>query len=143
MVTLNSTLIVELVLFLVFLWGTSRFIIRPVLRQVDDREHAIESDTEAARANLKEAKSLDEKYQKESIRIRRAADEIVRKHRQEALREHADRITVARRDADDEVARFREEMAKSIADQADTIKSEAPAIAESMAKALKIGGPQS
>ena len=51
MVTINATIIVELVLFLLFLWGTQRYILAPVLKNIDEREDSIEQDRAQAEAN--------------------------------------------------------------------------------------------
>ena len=36
MININATLVIELILFLVFLWGVNRLAFRPILKAMDD-----------------------------------------------------------------------------------------------------------
>ena len=49
MVTLNLTLLIEVGLFLIFLWGTARFILHPLLDSIDERETGIAQKTNGTR----------------------------------------------------------------------------------------------
>lgn len=64
MVIINFTLLVELGLFLVFLWGTAVFILRPVLRLLDEREDNI----------AREQHQTDEALEKEALLRKQSAD---------------------------------------------------------------------
>ena len=70
MVTINATLLVELILFLVFLWGTQRYILTPVLKNMDERTDSIENDHAQAESNTTASVALEKKYRHEIAVIR-------------------------------------------------------------------------
>jgi F-type H+-transporting ATPase subunit b len=127
MVTINFTLVIELGLFLLFLWGTQRYILGPVLKSVDEREEGVEQDTADAEAGNVEADALEIKYRHDIAVIRRQADAEVHAARTKSQNEHArflsdertradESILEARRDAEQLVEEQREEMLAQVPD---------------------------
>jgi len=86
-VTLNFTLVVELVLFLIFLWGATVLIIRPTLRVIDERDrHVGEQESEAAESETRAAE-LEKEYHHETANLRRIAEGKYYQARRQAVEE--------------------------------------------------------
>jgi F-type H+-transporting ATPase subunit b len=139
MVTLNLTLVVELVLFLLFLWGTQVFILRPTVKNIDDREEAVEADLEQARADAQEAEQLEAHYRDEVGRIRREADESYRLAFRQATQEHMEFLTAERIQADEAVAEARREVEARVDQVRPELLESTPQI-EAMMVERTIGG---
>ena len=89
MVNLNITLLVELGLFLLFLWVTTKIIIRPALATMDRRSAQIEGDRASANDHVAEADRLRTDYNA-SVNATRKTDEACRQalsHRVAAIAE--------------------------------------------------------
>jgi F0F1-type ATP synthase membrane subunit b/b' len=129
-------MLLELGLFLIFLWGTSVFIIRPVLRNLDEREAAIQADRAAAEAANEEARHLEERHQAQAARIRIEAEERFRKQRQRIARETADALSAERRAADEKVMAARRDAQVQIEGQLTEIQAQAPEIARMVSERL-------
>jgi len=117
MVTLNLTLVVELVLFLLFLWGTHAFILNPTVKNLDDREEMVEGDLQQARVDTQEAEKLEATYQQETGRIYREADAAYREAFRKANQDHLEFLSSEREIADQAVAVVRQS-AQAEADEA-------------------------
>lgn len=141
MVTLNTTILIELILFLIFLWGTGRFILRPVLRNIDKREENIEEDRAQATANSEDAKRLEGQYAQEWTAIRGNADDTYQRARSETVKGHAEAVADAHKWADQAVAEAREKARRTVAEQRDALKASVPEIADLIAGRLRSGGP--
>ena len=83
MVSLNGTLFIELALFLLFLWGTGRFILRPVLRSLDEREESIREAGAQAESNDEETMLLEEDYEGTMGQVRSWVESEFREARKE------------------------------------------------------------
>ena len=141
MVTLNLTLVIEVGLFLVFVWGTARFILRPVLRSLDERVAVIEQDHAQAAVDMEEANTLEGQYARELLDIRQRADEAYRDARRKTLKGHADAVARAIEWADQAVAEARDNAMRLVDEQRDSIESAVPEIAELIERRLYAGGP--
>ncbi|HOH51273.1 MAG TPA: hypothetical protein PLI98_11085, partial [Candidatus Hydrogenedentes bacterium] len=73
MLSLDFTLVVELLLFLLFLWGTNRAVLRPLLRTMDARQLRMEQDRADAEAAARRAAELDAVYDRRLAAIHREA----------------------------------------------------------------------
>ena len=99
MIVLNFTLLVQLGLFLLFLFVTNKVVLRPILRTMDTRTAKVEEDQAAADADRKEADrvetALKERltgiHQEEALRLRRARLDEYQKNREvlDEMRRHA------------------------------------------------------
>lgn len=140
MVTLNFTLLVELVLFLIFLWGTARFILRPVLTTIDERANAIASNEEQAESNEKAAEELEETYAHRLSELHHQADSTYRDARRDATQNHLARIAAKREEADQAIADVHRAAAEEVDSQRDVIQSAVPDVADLIARQLKSRG---
>ena len=140
MVTINSTMLIELVLFLVFLWGTQRYILTPVLKNLDERGESIEQHHTEAEANTVEAESLEKEYRHEIAIIRRNADEKVHTIRQKSQQEHREFLIEERAKAEKTIVTIRQEVQKHVESQREAIMAEVPGVVKSIEVNLNIGG---
>ncbi len=134
MVTLNLTLVVELILFLLFLWGTHVFILRPTVKNLDDREEAVEADLQQARVDTQEAERLEVQYRDEIGRIRREADETYRIAHREATLEHLEFLNAERIKADEAVAEARQAVQTQVESVRPELMQGAPSIQSLMSE---------
>lgn len=139
MVTINFTLFVELALFLLFLWGTGAFILKPVLKVLDDRDESVEGDLLREQEDGGAAQTLEGRYAEETAAMRRAADVEFRQERRKALAEHANRMAEARHKADAAVSGTRDEAMKQVEAQREDYKALAPELADLISERLHIG----
>lgn len=142
MVTLNFTIVVELILFLVFLWGTKQFILRPLLEALDAREASLEESEALAEQNIERAGTLEAQYRGESAAMRRAADDSFRGGRRTALNEHGRHLAQERHKADEAVAAAREAAAGQVESERSQCAALAPELADVISDQLGIGGQQ-
>ena len=114
MVVINFTLLVELGLFLIFLWGTAVFILRPVLRLLDEREDNIAR----GRRQADEALEKEGRLRKQSADARSAfrsrIEKDYRRGQLEVREEHSAKLTEERRKSDAAIAEARDAALKEI-----------------------------
>jgi F-type H+-transporting ATPase subunit b len=103
MVSVNFTLVVELVLFLIFLWGVHRIAIRPLMATMDDRAQKIEDDRAAAETDQTASVRLTESYRTELGAARREASQSMEAARRKAMSERLQRINARKQELDQTV----------------------------------------
>ncbi len=109
MVDFNFTIVVQLLLFLLFLGVTHRIVLIPVLRTMDKREETVEQNEEQAQENNREAAKLEQKFHEDMASARRQATIRLEKARREAMDERADQVMRRRREGDSVVEKVRAE----------------------------------
>lgn len=139
MVTLNFTIVVELILFLVFLWGTKQFILRPLLEALDAREASLQESEAHAQESAERAAALEAQYHTESAAMRRAADENFRGGRRKALNEHGRHLAEERHQADEAVAAAREAARAQVDNEQSQCAALAPELADILSERLGVG----
>ena len=142
MVTINLTMLIELILFLVFLWGTQRFILAPVLQSMDERNDSIECEIEKAQVNDQRSEELEHKYRHEIAVIRRDADDELRAFKQKASSEHADFLKQERLNAEKAVAEVRAEFQTHVASQRDAVLAQVSELSKLMEAKLTADSQQ-
>ena len=107
MVTINLTLLIELVLFLTFMWAMGTYVFRPLLQIMDDRDERLEEDREKIGQETQRAKDLEHEYAKQVAVIhRKASDQINQQHRK-AQTKHNDRVAAFQAESQQEVQGIR------------------------------------
>lgn len=140
MVTINLTIVVQLVLFLLFLWVMNKLVLQPVLRRLDEREHDIEQNARAAKEDAKTAKALESQYTAELSAARRAAAARFARERAAAMDSRNQRLTQARHDGDRAVMAVEREGKDQIAAQRGEFDAMAAEVADAMARQLQLKG---
>lgn len=126
MVTINFTILIELGFFLLFLWGTHRFVLAPVLKNMDERDASLERDREHTEEAYAKADGLENQYRKEIARVRREADEEVRLARQKSQQEHTEFLYAERKSAEDAIREVRTEAIAHVDSQRDALLKDVP-----------------
>lgn len=109
MVAVNLTILVELGLFLLFLWLAARLVIRPALKTMDARDEAVAGDLRRADDVRAETEAAAAGRIAAVADARRAAAAKVEGGRREALARRADYIRERRRTNDAEIEALRKE----------------------------------
>ena len=141
MVTINFTLVIELGLFLVFLWGAARFIVRPALRVTDAREEEIEKRKAEAEVDLDEAERIEERYAGQIADFRRASEDEFRAGRRTLLQEHAETLGKHRIESDAAIEAARLEALAQVDAARAEVADLAPELAQAIERQLGIGDP--
>ena len=89
MIEVNFTLIIQAFNFLLLLWFLNRFIFKPVLAHIDEREKKIKGLSDEAERLMSQGEESKEKYEQDLVSIRHAASEIVASARKEAQNNQA------------------------------------------------------
>lgn len=139
MVTINFTLVVELLLFLLFLWGTNRFILRPTVKTIDEREELIRHNEESTRRDLDEAAALEARHAAELGLLYRETEERVREARRNALNARIERVQQEMKNTDAEIARYRQELLAQVEEQRPQARNLAAEVAEAIEAHLERG----
>ncbi len=114
MVVINFTLLVELGLFLIFLWGTAVFILRPVLRLLDEREDNIDRERRQADEALEKEAQLRKQSADARNAVRSRIEKAYRRARFELREEHGAKLTEERRKSDAAIEEARDAALKRI-----------------------------
>lgn len=138
MVTLNFTLLVELVLFLVFLWGANVLIIRPALRTLDERDAFVAEAESRAQVETAVAMSEEARYAGEMAKLRRQAEDRINAARRRALDERTAALLAKRKEADAAVLQAHTEARQQVKDERVKLDTFAPDLAVEIAKRLHI-----
>ena len=139
MVTPNLTFFIEVSLFLLFLWGTAHFILRPVLQGLDERAESIDRARKQTEEDINKAEALEGSYLTKLSEMRSQADETYREARRDTLKGHVQAVADAREWADQAVAEVREEARGIVEGQRSAIQDAVPEIAELIASRLRSG----
>ena len=138
MVSVNFTLLVLLVMFLVFLWVMHRFIFTPLLALMDARTNQVAEDKKCAAAAAAEATELEDAYGEKLAQVHREANRtLVRAHRQ-AQEEHNARLAAFRAQAEQEIDTLRQALTSDVVSQEDQFDSLSETIQHVMAAKLEL-----
>jgi len=125
-VTINATLIAQMIVFLILIWFTMKFIWPPLTKAMDERAHRISEGLSAAEKARKDLADADARVAEE-IKTARAeaaqiierahqqANQIVDKAKQDAIGEGSRQKTAAAAEIDSMVHRAREELRGQVA----------------------------
>lgn len=114
MVSLNFTIVVELILFLIFLWVTNKVILKPALRLLDERDDAVTANHEQAETDTETAQQLEAQYSSEISTARREVSLRIEQVRRELNSQHNQKVSEQRKKGDAEVEAAHEEAMKQV-----------------------------
>ena len=100
MVEINSTLVWQIINFLVLLWLLKRYLYGPITEMIDKRSQKINDDLDEAENRKKEAQELKEKYEMELKNARQQAQEIIEEAENRGKKQAREIIDRAREDAE-------------------------------------------
>jgi F-type H+-transporting ATPase subunit b len=140
MIALNFTLVVQLLLFLLFLYVTNKVVIRPLLKTMDARSAKVEEDLAAAGADSREAERVEADvkdrltgiHQEEALRLRKARHDEYQKNRR-VLDELKHRANAA-------VDAYRVQMDRRVEEERRNYPQLVPSIVEAMDRQVNTEG---
>jgi len=125
LISINETLVVQLISFLIFLFVINRVMFRPLRRSMQEREHYIEG----IRMDIREAEKKLEKTMQEArdedAAVRNAGRQMMAEMEKQGNAEAGKIITRARQEIDGLGSKARQEINAQIADVRKTIVAEA------------------
>lgn len=139
MVTINTTFFIELILFLIFLWGTKRFFLSTVLQSLDERQETIDRNLADTEADTLKAETLENDYRHEIAVIRKHADDEVRAAQQKSQQEHVQFLQEERTRAEERILEIRAEAQKQIDAQQNSIDAQVPDLVSRIITKLSAG----
>jgi F0F1-type ATP synthase membrane subunit b/b' len=140
MIALNFTLLIQLALFLIFLWGTNKIVFRPLLRTMDARAGKIESDRASAEADTKEAQRLESLYKERLTNVHQVSAQRLHKARLEAYQENRRALGELKRRSDLEIATYRATMEEDVEVERRKFPELLPGITEAMDRRVNAEG---
>ena len=132
MVTINFTIVVQLLLFLVFLWGLQRWVLAPMLAAMDEREEVIATNKQTAQEDRKAAEKLEAEYARSLALARREAANVLRSGQAQALKRRNEMIRARRDEVDRLVLEHSEGAFKQVEAERAVFDSVVPGLAEAM-----------
>jgi F-type H+-transporting ATPase subunit b len=138
-VSLNFTLVIELILFLIFLWGTNKFILRPTVKTIDQREDLVRHNEQSTERDAVLATDLEAQHSIELSRLYRETEERVRDARRMAMNARSTRVQEEMKQADAEIAQFRTEVLAEVDQQRTEARNLAPQVAQAIESHLDRG----
>lgn len=140
MIAFNFTLVTEMVLFLVFLWVTNRFIFRPLLRVMDERQAKLNQDQAAADSDISEAQCLETLYVERLTAADQGAAQHLRQARYDAYQRNRAELDELRKQVDAQVAEFRENVQRQVAEERQKYAGLIPGLVEAVDQQMRTGG---
>jgi F-type H+-transporting ATPase subunit b len=140
LVALNFTVIVEMFLFVVFLWVTNRFIFQPLLRLIDDRNAKLNEDRTGASNDTAEAQRIEAEYTQSLTQAHTAAAQRLRQARYEAYQHNRDEMDRLRQQSDDEIVEFRQSLLDTLTVERQQYPGLINGLVENMDKWVRDGG---
>ncbi len=139
MVSINLTLLVQLVLFAIFLVVTHYCFLKPALELMDRREAKVENDETRAEQHRFDAERLEAYYGRELSSARRLAAERIEQARRRALEERWRLIAEHKRETEREIEKHRHGLQEQLAEEREHYGALVPEIEEAIAR--RLSGP--
>lgn len=139
MVDLNFTLVVQLLMFLGFLWVMDRWVLRPLLKTMDMREHEIVDNKEQAQADQAAAEQIENEYAAALATAHQKAHKKVADSLRVLQDEHIEQRNRLRNTQQEEAARARQEAQTAVEEQRGRFPELSHAIADAMMGRLGLG----
>ena len=108
MVSINATLIAQILNFIVLLWVLAKFAYKPLIKAMDDRRNRIINDLDTAEQTRLDAEALKAQYVEQLSNARQEATDIVDKANKVAQNLHDEFMEQARAEKDAMMATAKE-----------------------------------
>jgi F-type H+-transporting ATPase subunit b len=125
-VNINATLIIQIIVFLIFVWFTKSFVVPPLKKAVDDRRNKVQEGLEAADKAKSELSAANKRVEDELAKSRgesatrladaeRRGQAIVEEAKARATEEANKIIAAAKAEADQQTIKARESLREQVA----------------------------
>ncbi|MBN2311769.1 MAG: hypothetical protein JXR94_22510 [Candidatus Hydrogenedentes bacterium] len=135
-------MIVQLGLFLTFLWVMNRLVLQPILRVMDERDESIRDAQNSAASDARDAQNIEARYAGEVAAARRESTVHLQQVRRDALRERISVLAERQAEADRAVLVARKEARARLVEERAKCEALAPELADAMAARIGLGGVQ-
>ena len=108
MVSINYTLIAQIVNFIILLWILAKFAYKPLLKTMDDRRTKIVKDMDSAEQSRQQAEQLKETYANQLKEAKQQANAIVAQAKTMAQQLHDEALAAAQKEREELLATGRE-----------------------------------
>jgi len=112
-ISLNATLIIQIINFIFLMWFLNKFLFKPVLKILDERKNRVESDFRKAKELEEKIKEGFEKYNMELENAKSEGANLKLKARDEATKVLNEKIEKAKMEANNYLNQFKQEMEKN------------------------------
>ena len=143
MVTINLTILVQLGLFLGFMWLMSTYVFKPMLHLMDERSEGMARDKESAETLVQEAEKLESRYIGKISEINREASHQAYHARRAAQEAHNQTVAELRQREEEEVARAHAEAMAEVREERQKYPELTAALSEDIARLLGLKGDES
>jgi len=132
MIDVNITVVYQAANFLLMLWFLNRFVFKPILRVVEERERKLSEMDHDAQRIAKDGEKILAMYEDKVLKMRREAVEIVNSARKEAQEKASAVLAEARSKFDEEVEKSMELINREVAEASTELKKDVGAFAETL-----------
>jgi F-type H+-transporting ATPase subunit b len=140
MVALNLTLLVELGLFLIFLWAMNAYVFRPLFKVMDARSAQIEEDKIVATTGAEEANTLEANYARDVSEIHRESSHQIVRAQRDAQRAHNQVVDDLKKKEELELRQLRKELDASVDQERQSFPDLTTAISRDIVRQLGLKG---
>ena len=140
MVSVNITVVVEIVLFLLFLWVVNRTVFRPLLRVMDGRAEKMSQLHGAGAASRAEADRLKAEYIARLTELNQGVAERLRTTRLSTYRENRVCMDDLRSQAEADLLAHRVKLAKQLEEERAKFDELVPTLVEGMDRQIRSEG---
>lgn len=132
MISLNGTLIIQIINFIFLMWFLNKFLFKPMLKVLDERKSRVENDFAKAKELEEKIEKGHENYKKELEEAKSKGASIKISARDEATKVLDEKLAKAKEEANKYLEEFKSQIEKS----KEQIKSELERDVESIAKSI-------
>jgi F-type H+-transporting ATPase subunit b len=140
MISINLTIILEMILFLAFLAGANRLAWQPLLRLVARRKAKAETDRREAEQGLTVAQRFRDDYRKKLAEADRQAAHLISETTYYAHRDRRNLIAELKIQADMELAAYHDSVQREVETQRRRFPELLPGLIEAMDHQMTTGG---
>ncbi len=112
MISLNYTILIQLVMFVALVLILNKILYQPIFRIMDERRRLIDGNLEEAERLNREAQKALEEYEKALVEARQKAVKMVNEAKAKALEEQREALASVRREFEQTMAELKERLAK-------------------------------
>lgn len=136
MISINFTIIIQVINFIFLMWFLNKFLFKPVLKMLDERNNKITTDFEYAEKinkNVDEGlEALEEEFKKARLESNRLKNEI----KDEGSKIASDKLEQAKKKANDYMSNFQKELDANKKEVKAALQKEIDSIAKSISSVL-------
>ncbi len=136
MISLNATLIIQIINFIFLMWFLNKFLFKPMLKVLDERKNRVEADYEKAKELEEKIETGYEQYKKELEKAKNEGASIKISARDEATKILNEKLAHAKEEASKYIEEFKSQLEKNKEQIAAELEKDIENIAKSICSTL-------